>query len=441
MARKKKTKKVNNTPKKPQKLQLQLDVIFRQFHQYYAQGNYQEAIKSALSAHRLVPQNPKPLSDAATCAIYLEQWDKAIELSEKVLARDNNNINALDVLSHAYGYLGNTEATNQYGSKALRLRDNPFAEFAAKQPSSTPNVDTQRLDNGKKIIAFSLYGDSSAYNEPAVMNAELQARIYPDWQCRFYVDNSVPSTTIERLKAYSAEVIVVNETQRQLPGTMWRFFALDDVTVGRVIFRDADAVISEREAVAVKEWEASNQPFHLIRDGGSHTELILAGLWGAVAGAVDNISVKMYNYVTQKADKLDRRFADQYFLRECIWSTVRENALTHSNLFDFMNAQPLPPISTQDYTHDHIGCDEGGSNMTINSEQPNDTVLYWNLYTRLSAYISLNGKQEKLSEERYICSYPAVQTNGKINAKIPRRYAHGFDKGLTQVTLSTKLSK
>lgn len=441
MARKKKTKKINHTPKNPQKRQLQLDVIFQQFHQCYAQGDYQAAIKLALSAHRLAPQNPKPLSDAATCAIYLEQWDKAIELSEKVLARDNNNINALDALSHAHGYLGNTEATNQYGGKALRLRDKPFAELTLTQPSPTPNVDTQRLSNGKKIIAFSLYGDNSAYNEPAVMNAELQARIYPDWQCRFYIDDSVPATTIERLKAYSAEVIIVNETQRQLPGTMWRFFALDDDTVGRVIFRDADAVISEREAVVVKEWEASQQPFHLIRDAGSHTELILAGLWGAVAGAIDNISAKMHDYVSQKGDKLDRRFADQYFLRECIWSTVRENALTHSNLFDFMDAQPLPPIDTQDYTHDHIGCDEGRSNLTVDNEQADGTLLYWGLHTQLSAYISLDGEQEILPEERHICTYTATQTNGKISVSIPRRYARGFAKKLTRVSLSTQPPK
>jgi hypothetical protein len=67
---------------------------------------------------------------------------------------------------------------------------------------------------------------------------------------------------------------------------MWRFAAYDDPNVDRVIFRDADSIISTREAGAVEEWVASGQAFHAMRDYGSHTDLLLAGMWGVARGAL-----------------------------------------------------------------------------------------------------------------------------------------------------------
>lgn len=415
-------------------LQKQLTQLSKQFKQAYAGGDFHTAMQYALAAHRLIPNSPTPLSDAATCAIGLENWQLAVDYAQKTLAQHPTHVNSLDCLSHAYGYLGDTAAVNRYGGQALALRDQPFAEQAKREAPPPVILDEQRIAQGKKIIAFSLYGGLSAYNEPAVMNAELQSRIYPDWQCRFYVDDSVPQQTISRLKAHQAQVIVVNEEQRQLPGTMWRFFALDDVTVGRVIFRDADSVISEREAIAVREWENSKQAFHLIRDAGSHTEVILAGLWGAAAGAVDNITAQMYDYVRKQGSKLSGRFADQFFLREKLWITVRDNAMTHSSLFTFMNANPLPPVNNVEYKGEHIGDDEGSSHFTAKSDYPEGTLIYWTLYSQLSPYIDVDGVQAT-EQEREICTYSAVQTNGQIQGNIPKRYSRGINKGLSRITI------
>lgn len=443
MAKKRKLRKARSAPKKPQnpqKLQQQLDIASQQFQRFYAAGDYTSAIKQALRVHRLIPTNPVPLSDAATCAIYLHQWEKAIELAKKVLNLNANDINALDALSHAYHHLGEQQKAEKFGTQALILRDQPFATVAQNKPLPIVNIDKTRLDNGKQLIAFSLYGDHSAYNEPAVMNAELQAQIYPDWQCRFYVDDSVPQATIKRLQAHQAEVIFVDETQKKLPGTMWRFLALDDPDVGRVIFRDADSVISPREATAVAEWQAHGSAFHLIRDAGSHTELILAGLWGAITGVLENIGTAMQDYVERQGEVLSARFADQFFLREYLWATVRGNCLTHSNCFGFMNAKPLPPMVTANgYVHDHIGNDEGNSNFFAKNQHPDGTQLYWSLYSTLSPYINADGEQAKLPEERHICTYSAIQQNGQISGKIPRRYARGIENGETRIVLKTQL--
>ena len=42
---------------------------------------------------------------------------------------------------------------------------------------------------------------------------------------------------------------------KKLPKTLWRFLAADDKNAKFVVFRDADSVISEREAWCVNEWQ------------------------------------------------------------------------------------------------------------------------------------------------------------------------------------------
>ena len=120
---------------------------------------------------------------------------------------------------------------------------------------------------------------------------------YPILLCRFYVDDTVPIDVQKRLTRYGAEVIKVDGDAEDWYGTFWRFLALDDHNIERVIFRDADSLISNYEAEAVYQWIQSNQPFHIMRDWGSHTELILAGLWGATAGSIASIRTKISSYL------------------------------------------------------------------------------------------------------------------------------------------------
>jgi hypothetical protein len=50
--------------------------------------------------------------------------------------------------------------------------------------------------------------------------------------------------------------------------------------------RDADSVLNLRERLAVDDWLASGRWFHIMRDWWSHTDLVLAGMWGGVAGVL-----------------------------------------------------------------------------------------------------------------------------------------------------------
>ncbi len=52
-----------------------------------------------------------------------------------------------------------------------------------------------------KIISFSLWGQNPKYLTGAIRNAVLVKQIYPDWVCRFYVDNKVVKTEFYKGKS------------------------------------------------------------------------------------------------------------------------------------------------------------------------------------------------------------------------------------------------
>lgn len=112
---------------------------------------------------------------------------------------------------------------------------------------------THQRTNPKLIIAFSLYGNKKLYTHGAIANVELANVVYPNWTCRFYVDDSVPKGITNKLLSLGAQVYFVEKnnflTDRQR--SLWRFLALGEVC--RVIFRDTDSRVNMKEKYAVDQ--------------------------------------------------------------------------------------------------------------------------------------------------------------------------------------------
>lgn len=418
-------------PRHLQKIQNRLDVLSKNFRMLMASGAFQEAYEQAINAHRLIPKSVLPLSDAATAAVKGGLWHECITCANKALKIDPNHINSLDALAHAYAVLNDWENSGKYSKRALILRD----KMIMKSNPIPPSLGMGRADSGgKQVISFSLFGDSSEYIEPAIINAQIVAEIYPNWVCRFYVDHTVPELAIQLLYNEGAEIIQVEESIAHWPGTMWRFLAMDDPEVSRVIFRDADSVISWREAVAVAEWITSGKLFHTLRDGGSHTELILAGLWGGVAGAVPNMRGKIENYLSRPIHS--SHFADQYFLREMIWPFVRQSLYANDRLFSFMDSHSFPAREGFDFHNFHTGCNEGNARFNAAVDIPNGTKVEWTLFTKIEPNVNSDYSLRIEKQERKVCSYITTISNGELTALIPRRYAQGIATGDSTIRLS-----
>lgn len=211
------------------------------------------------------------------------------------------------------------------------------AQLAEHNPPFNP------YNKEKNIISFSLWGDKPVYVHGAIANARIAPNLYYGWTCRFYCDESVPEDAVSILEREGAQVVRVTEPALKEYKPLWRFLASDDPLIDRFICRDTDSRLNGQELIAVEDWLRSHKRFHIMRDHIYHMELILAGMWGGVAGVIPNIketilSNKMYS---------ENRFGDQAFLMNEVWPLVRDDMVTHDSVYgflgsDFPNAYRLP---------------------------------------------------------------------------------------------------
>lgn len=188
-----------------------------------------------------------------------------------------------------------------------------------------------------KIISFSIWGKNHMYMLGAIENMKLQPKIYPDWKCRFYVDETMPDNFKRTLES-EAEVVEMTKSDGNY-GLFWRFEPLKDDTIERFIVRDSDSRLNIREADAVKEWEDSGLEFHIMRDNVQHRVPICGGIWGATSQFIekvkydyDEILMRYLNGLSfQELYKQRGKYfnTDQPFLWKWIWPKVINSHMAH----------------------------------------------------------------------------------------------------------------
>lgn len=186
----------------------------------------------------------------------------------------------------------------------------------------------------KKVISFSLYGDSPKYNIGAIRNSELYTKFFPGWEMWVYHNDSVPKETLDTLKLNQVKLInmKVEEGPRN---ALWRFLPAGDESVDYFISRDCDSRLFERDVCSVNQWIESSKPFHIIREHPwGHTWVINAGMWGCVGGFIEDIEDSMKEYFVTSKWK-DVREVDQWFLKECIYPVVKDHAFVSDEFVNF----------------------------------------------------------------------------------------------------------
>ncbi|WP_051229493.1 hypothetical protein [Paludibacterium yongneupense] len=243
-----------------------------------------------------------------------------------------------DGLAHAFSRLGHTEDARAAGMRSLRLKD----EAAGPAPAVLARTVAPEFDVGRpqrNLIVFSLWGDSPRYLEGALRNAMLAPDLFPGWTCRFYCDDSVPPALLRQLDAHGAELVPMARPVRFYDGLFWRFSVIGDAGIDRFLVRDADSVLSAREKAAVDEWLLSGALFHVMRDNPLHSELMLAGMWGGVGGALPPFA----QLARFSIEHTPTRHIDQWFLRSVIWPRIRAHCLVHDSFYPVPGARPFPP--------------------------------------------------------------------------------------------------
>jgi tetratricopeptide (TPR) repeat protein len=375
-------------------LQARFATLANKFQAAYAMSDFQSAAKLAEEALKIAPGHMQILSDYALCLMRIKAYGPAYDCYMRIRHAPANlrrqaSSTWLDGLTELCGHMGKTDEMRTYGLESLNRSDAIYGAGPSEAiPENAPPVfDASRPT--ENFIAYSLFGANPRYCEPAVENAVVTREVFKGWTCRVYLDASVPEHVPRRLTEAGAQVIRMDgEKDRAVHPLMWRFLVVDDPSVKRFLIRDADALLSEREYAAVQAWVDSPRYFHLIRDYPSHTELILAGLWGGCTGIIKNIVPSMQAFETKNRES--GRFIDQHFLRENVWPTLRKSVLCHDDLFGFHHAQPFPAHGPNRWKTDsfHVGSNTSyqaignridlpeGSPITVRFSTPEGAPLF-----------------------------------------------------------------
>ncbi len=282
--------------------------------------------------------------------------DEAELLLHRVCALRPDSANAWDGLAKELARSGRHQEAQRAGERSLDLKTasaKPLPDWSP--PSGSPQVFLQRLGRAKGMrrISFSLWGSKARYLRGALRNALLIPDLYPGWQARFYLDASVPEDFVGLLHELGTEVKMMPPGQSQRQKLCWRFLVANDPAVGRFLVRDCDAVVNQREVRAVQQWLDSDRWFHVMRDWWSHTDPILAGMWGGIAGVLPDLAALLAGYSPAARETAN---VDQWFLRDVLWGSIHPLALVHDRCYRCEGSQAWPGPAPPD--HRHVGQNE-----------------------------------------------------------------------------------
>lgn len=271
------------------------------------------------------------------------KMDESVAAIKQAIEIDPDDIPTRNALVISHYLSGNEKAAIAEGMIALAMKDQlatkKFQEIGLSDDLAWRKLPFNASDRNRNVIAFSLWGSDPVYTHGAIINAQLAPNIYPSWRCRFYCDATVPTQICDELRRLGSEIVLVNDTASQDLKTIWRFLAADDQNIDRFICRDTDSRLNVQEAIAVEDWIKSGQPFHVMRDHIYHMEVMLAGLWGGMAGVLPNVRELSSTALSYRRN----RWNDQEFLRDVVWPMIRDKACIHDSVYNFRGGRDFPP--------------------------------------------------------------------------------------------------
>ncbi len=193
-----------------------------------------------------------------------------------------------------------------------------------------------------KICSFSLWGANSDYWRGAVQNIRKHKSLNSGYEVFIFIDKY--SREIAEadgdLGKYLAEIIATSNliTLTRKAGSFgmfWRMIPLLWADVERVVVRDCDSVLTERELYAVKEWENSKKSFHIMRDHPAHTSVIMGGMFGCVNKDISKAFMPLRKLLD--ADRIapikTAWQVDQVFLKRYIYPLIKDVSVVHDPFY------------------------------------------------------------------------------------------------------------
>ena len=268
----------------------------------------------------------------------------AVQACRQALALGSTSPNVYDCLCEALTQVGETAAAIEAGRAALIAKD---ACFGGRVPPvvipSGPPPPFDPDNRAGNVIAYTLWGNENRYRVPLMENVRLLPHLFPAWTIRVYHDATVDHGFILDLgrQGVQPRQMILPPGQPGHRRLLWRFEAIRDPSVARFLIRDADSLLNVKERVAVDAWLASDAWFHAMRDWHTHTDLILAGMWGGVGNVLPG-PADLFRLST--GWRMENDHIDQDILSDTVWPCVRHSILIHDSVFTgTLGSIPFPP--------------------------------------------------------------------------------------------------
>jgi len=303
----------------------------------------------------LYPENAALHENLAVLLLANGDIADVIASCQTALALGSASPNVHDCLSEAYQRAGRLDLAVTAGRASLDAKDRRFgdAEPIVNLPAGLPPAFNAGRPE-QNVIAYSLWGNQPRYHVPLLENARIRPHLFPAWTIRVYHDHNVDPSYLEQLAANGVQLqpMALPPSVPEHRRLLWRFEVFADPEVQRFLIRDADSLLTVKERVAVDAWLQSDFHFHAMRDWYTHTDLLLAGMWGGVTGILPPPATLMRRYSFYR---MENDHIDQDLLTETVWPVVRRAILIHDSIFQpCLGSLPFPPFGFLPDGH-HIG--------------------------------------------------------------------------------------
>jgi len=317
-------------------------------------GRNEAAVVALSAAAAQFPEEASIHENLGVMLYRLGRLDEAIEVLERALALKSAGPNIQDGLCHAHALKGSFADAVKHGRLSLEAKDRHFSTTSSMLPlpADVPSFDSARPQ--ENVISYGLWGTEPRYLLPLQENLRIARHIFPAWTIRVYMDAGTPIEVQDALQRAGADVHRLQLGPKEPPfrRLLWRFKVISDPTIKRFLVRDADSLLSVKERVAVDAWLGSDKHFHLMRDYYTHTDLVLAGMWGGTGGILPAVETLLRDF---QPFRIETSHIDQDLLSERLWPTIRSSCLIHDSVFiGCLGSVPFPPYGALQPGH-HVG--------------------------------------------------------------------------------------
>lgn len=337
--------------------------LFKQVSYYlFLLGDYRAAGQILGQGCDECPEDEEISLNRVVCLSRAGDASGAIAAGQRLVDGGSRNPVLFDALASCCARLGRHAQARGFGSRALELKDVAYGDQPIAKDWALPSRAPSAVAAGKRrVLSYGLWGQGPRYLNGMLHNLLLAPVLYPGWQVRLYHDDSVPEDFLDIARQLDAELVERPKTDSLRQRLCWRFAVADDPGVGYFLVRDCDSVISLREVRAVQMWLTSGRFFHVMRDWWTHTDLVLAGLWGGVAGVLPSMEGMLADWSPRQVETPN---IDQWFLKERVWRYLRTSLVSHDRCYSLkVNSRaslafPDDVLGEFPAGNAHVGCDE-----------------------------------------------------------------------------------